>query len=72
MVDARIPFEMAHEQLLDAAQFKVLIFPNIAALSGKQCAQIRAFVAAGGGISVESYATLGFPPCVLTSPMRWY
>src|SRR3954469_17422115 len=47
LIEARIPFEMVHDQLLDAAQFKVLIFPNIAALSTRQCEQIRAFVAAG-------------------------
>ncbi len=50
LVEARIPFEMVHDQLLDAARFKALVFPNIAALSTRQCEQIRAFVAAGGGI----------------------
>ena len=36
LVEARIPFEMVHDRLLDAAhieQFKTLILPNIAALS---------------------------------------
>ncbi len=44
---------MVHDQLLDAAhigQFKVLVFPNIAALSTRQCAQIRDFVKRGGSI----------------------
>lgn len=53
LIEARIPFEMVHDQLLDAAHldpFQVLIFPNIAALSERQCGQIRAFVARGGGI----------------------
>ncbi|MCX6629099.1 MAG: beta-galactosidase trimerization domain-containing protein [Candidatus Solibacter sp.] len=53
LIEARIPFEMVHDQLLDAAhidQFKVLIFPNIAALSGAQCAQIRDYVQRGGSI----------------------
>ncbi len=53
LIEARIPFEMVHDQLLDPAhvdQFKVLIFPNIAALSDAQCRQIREFVARGGGI----------------------
>ena len=53
LVEARIPFEMAHDELLDAAhvdRFKVLILPNIAALSRQQCDQIRAYVARGGGI----------------------
>jgi hypothetical protein len=59
LVEARIPFEMVHDQLLDPAHigpFKVLIFPNIAALSGRQCDQIRAFVGRGGGI-VATYET---------------
>ncbi|MGD0776178.1 MAG: alpha-amylase family protein [Candidatus Solibacter sp.] len=53
LTEARIPFEMVHDRLLDAAhieQFKVLIFPNIAALSSPQCAQIREYVQRGGGI----------------------
>ena len=53
LIEARIPFEMVHDQLLDAAHlapFKVLILPNIAALSDAQCRQIREFVARGGSI----------------------
>ncbi len=53
LIEARIPFEMVHDELLDAAhigQFKVLIFPNIAALSDAQCRQIREFVGRGGSI----------------------
>ncbi len=53
LIEARIPFEMVHDRLLDAAhidQFKVLIFPNIAALSSRQCAQIRDYVQRGGSI----------------------
>jgi hypothetical protein len=53
LIEARIPFEMVHDQLLDAAhidRFKVLIFPNIAALSSGQCAQIREDVQRGGSI----------------------
>ena len=53
LIEARIPFEMVHDQLLDAAhveQFRVLIFPNIAALSDAQCRQIRDYVTRGGGI----------------------
>jgi hypothetical protein len=59
LVEARIPFEMVHDQLLDAdhtAEFQVLIFPNIAVLSDRQCGQIRAFVARGGGL-VATYET---------------
>jgi len=53
LIEARIPFEMVHDGLLDAAHidaFKVLVFPNIAALSTAQCAQIRAYVERGGSI----------------------
>ena len=59
LVEARIPFEMVHDGLLDAAhveQFRTLILPNVAALSNQQCEQIGAFVHAGGGI-VASYET---------------
>ncbi|MBI4891506.1 MAG: ThuA domain-containing protein [Acidobacteria bacterium] len=53
LVEARIPFEMVHDGLLDAAdlrRFKTLVLPNIAALSERQCGQLRAFVEAGGGL----------------------
>jgi len=53
MVEARIPFEMVHDRLLDAehlARFRTLILPNIAALSTKQCGQLEAFVQRGGSI----------------------
>jgi Hypothetical glycosyl hydrolase 6/Beta-galactosidase trimerisation domain len=59
MVEARIPFEMAHDHLLDPEhinRFKTLILPNIAALSTAQCDQIRAFVGQGGSI-VATYET---------------
>ena len=41
LIEARIPFEMVHDRLLDAEHltpFKTLILPNIAALSDEQCA----------------------------------
>jgi hypothetical protein len=53
LIEARIPFEMVHDGLLDPAhidKFKVLIFPNIAALSNAQCDRIRTFVERGGSI----------------------
>jgi hypothetical protein len=59
LIEARIPFEMVHDGLLDhehIAQFRTLIFPNIAALSNLQCQQIREFVADGGSI-VATYET---------------
>lgn len=53
LVENRIPFEMVHDELLDEGHlspFKLLILPNIAALSNKQCEQIRAFVRRGGSL----------------------
>jgi hypothetical protein len=59
LVEARIPFEMVHDRLLDAEHtkpFRTLILPNIAALSDEQCAHIRAFVESGGSV-VATYET---------------
>ena len=53
LIEARIPFEMVHDRLLDAdhlAPLKTLILPNIAALSEVQCEQLRAFVRRGGSL----------------------
>jgi hypothetical protein len=53
MVEAHIPFEMVNDQLLDANHlepYKLLILPNIAALSDNQCEQLRQFVQRGGSI----------------------
>ena len=53
LIEARIPFEMVHDRLLDPEHiggFKVLILPNIAALSDAQCAQLRDYVERGGSI----------------------
>jgi len=53
LIEARVPFEMVHDRLLDAEHlrdFKTLILPNIAALSDAQCEQLRQFVARGGGL----------------------
>jgi len=53
LIEARIPFEMAHDGMLDAEHvrgYRALILPNIAVLSEAQCAQLRAFVEGGGGL----------------------
>jgi Hypothetical glycosyl hydrolase 6/Beta-galactosidase trimerisation domain len=53
LIEARIPFEMVHDRLLEPEQldrFKLLILPNIAALSDQQCAQLRAYTRRGGSI----------------------
>jgi len=61
LIEARVPFEMIHDRLLDAehlAPFKTLILPNLAALSDAQCAQLREFVARGGGLIATSETSL--------------
>ena len=61
LVEARVPFEMVHDQKLDAAgvaPFRTLILPNVAALSDGQCAQLRDFVRAGGGLVATSETSL--------------
>jgi hypothetical protein len=53
LIEARIPFELVHENLLDEAhvnQFKTLILPNVVALSDTQCAQVREFVERGRSV----------------------
>jgi hypothetical protein len=53
LVEARVPFEMVHDRLLDEEHlraYRTLVLPNIAALSDAQCAQLRRFVEAGGGL----------------------
>jgi hypothetical protein len=53
LIEARVPFEMVHDELLDAAEvdrFQVLVLPNIAALSTAQCGQLREYVRRGGGL----------------------
>ncbi len=59
LIEARVPFEMVHDRLLDPAhvgQFKTLILPNIAALSDAQCGRLRAFVKNGGSL-IATYET---------------
>jgi len=53
LIEARIPFEMVHEEYLDGKHidhFKVLVLPNIAALSDQQCQKIREYVNRGGSL----------------------
>ncbi|HEX6223272.1 MAG TPA: beta-galactosidase trimerization domain-containing protein [Chryseolinea sp.] len=59
LVEDRVPFEMVNDRLLDAShlqRYKLLILPNIAALSNKQCDQLIEFVERGGGV-VATYET---------------
>ncbi|UYO97394.1 beta-galactosidase trimerization domain-containing protein [Microbacterium sp. M28] len=59
LVEARMPFDMVHDQLLDAAalqKYRVLILPNTVAMSDRQADQLREFVARGGTL-VATYRT---------------
>ena len=53
LIEDRMPFEMVNDRLLDMEHlksFKLLILPNIAALSNEQCDKLRKFVTDGGSI----------------------
>jgi len=53
LIEARIPFEMVNDRLLDAEHLKplkLLILPNISSLSDEQCDQLRKFARNGGSL----------------------
>lgn len=53
LIEARIPFEMVNDRLLEAEhinRYKLLILPNIAAMSDAQCEQLRQYVRQGGSL----------------------
>jgi hypothetical protein len=53
LVEARVPFEMVHDALLDPGhvdRFKLLVLANVAALSEEQCRRLAAYVARGGSV----------------------
>jgi hypothetical protein len=59
LIEARLPFEMVHDHSLDLAhigRYKLLLLPNIAALSDTQCQQLRDYVDQGGSL-VATYET---------------
>ncbi len=59
LIEARVPFEMVHDGLLDLkrlARYRLLILPNVAALSDAQCEQLRAYVRRGGNL-LATYET---------------
>lgn len=61
LVEARIPFEMADDRQLEPqhiSRYRVLILPNIAALSDAQCQQLRDYVKAGGRIVATGETSL--------------
>jgi len=53
LVESRVPFNLADERQLEPdyiSRYRVLVLPNVAALSDKQCAQLRDYVEKGGAI----------------------
>ena len=53
LIEARIPFEMVNDNLLDPEHlkpFKLLVLPNIAVISEKQCNELKRFVDEGSSI----------------------
>ena len=62
LLEGRFCFDMVHDRLLDAdslARYKLLVLPDITALSDIQCAQIVAFVERGGSV-VATFETSRF------------
>lgn len=61
LVEARIPFGMVDDRLMTPdrlAPYRVLILADVAALSDRQCQQIRDFVAGGGRIVATGETSL--------------
>jgi Hypothetical glycosyl hydrolase 6 len=61
LIEARIPFEMVDDRLMDSERlgpYRVLVLADVAALSDKQCQQIRDFVARGGRIVATGETSL--------------
>jgi hypothetical protein len=59
LIEARIPFEMVNDRLLDSDHlkpFRLLVLSNMAVLSDEQCDQLRKFVE-GGGSLVATFET---------------
>jgi hypothetical protein len=59
LVEGRVPFDMVHDLMLDEeriGRYRVLILPNIAALSDRQCEQLTKYVRGGGSI-IATYET---------------
>jgi hypothetical protein len=61
LVESRIPFEMVHDRMLRPElidRYKVLILPNIAALSTAQCEQLEGYVRRGGSLIATHESSL--------------
>ena len=61
LVEARIPFEMVDDRLMEPDRldpYRVLVLADVAAMSDRQCQQIRDFVAKGGRIVATGETSL--------------
>ncbi len=61
LIEARVPFAFVDERLLDAEaidRYRVIVLPNIAALSDAQCAALRGYVRRGGAIVATHESSL--------------
>ncbi|MEV4477916.1 alpha-amylase family protein [Nonomuraea sp. NPDC049504] len=61
LVEARIPFDLLADQVLSAERlrpYKVLVLANAEQLSDEQCAAVRDYVAAGGGLVAAHQSSL--------------
>jgi hypothetical protein len=61
LVEARVPFEMVDDRLMTPDRlnpYRVLVLADVAALSDKQCQQIRDYVMAGGRIVATGETSL--------------
>lgn len=58
LVRARIPYIPVHIDDVERSGLKVLVLPNIAAMSDAQCAAIRNFVTAGGALIATGVTSL--------------
>jgi putative glycosyl hydrolase-like family 6 (GHL6) protein/glycosyl hydrolase family 42 (putative beta-galactosidase) len=53
LIEARVPFEMVNDTRLESAdvdRFKLLVLPNVAALSDAQCRSLATYVDRGGSL----------------------
>ena len=60
LLRARLPYLPVHADHIerDAARFSALVLPSVAALSDTQCAAVKRFVAAGGGLVATGATSL--------------
>ncbi len=61
LLHERLPFDLVHEGNLDPAhlaQYRLLLLPNLAALSDRQCEQLRRYVARGGSLLATHQTSL--------------